>query len=926
MKKQLLSRKRLTPLFYSLCLMFCVNVGWGQTPPSATDVATDGDYRTAKVSGNWSDADMWETRTAGIWAITATPPGATNTVYIQTGHTVAVTDPTVSCYSLHISTTGVLAIGANIVNVNGKIRCYTGAAITGAADGAYLGVDSALTVATMITTMSPGVLKFVGSTRTITFAAEWSQANTDSAGEFALDAAATGTLLTQFRATPLVFSGGIITNTFQMNSATTTGAITIKNGGKFISSRGSASNPVFGSGSAALCGPVTIETGGILELTGTSPSMNCNGFTNNGTVIFSKTTVNQNFIGPGAVVGANGNFSSYNNVIINVAATTKTLLANVTISGVLTLNAGTLITGAFNLTLGGTPVVVDGSTINASNALATVTFANSSPIVLPALPLFTGNVQNLTINGAGGVTLGSATSLAGKLTLTSGTLTTGGLLTLKSGDCCTSATVAQVTGGSVTGNVIVERNIPAGKRAYRLLSSPVTTAGTIQANWQEGGTGNPFPGFGTHITGTGTGFDATTNNASSLFSHNNAAPAWIAATNTDVTTLASGSPYLIYIRGSRLATNIDGSLTNDVTTLRGTGTLTTGTVNVTDMNATTNGFSLVGNPYQAQVNMGAVLAAATNLNTGFYYILEPKMGTKGTYVTVNSADGTNNSVGGSTANQYLQPGQACFVQTTADGAASLSFQETNKFDGVQTSVFRKANTFSRLSLALYDTVVLAQNGYPLDGLVVDFDSSESNSVNQNDADKLTNFDESMATSNSSKLLSIESRAIPTDTDEIPLNITKYRGTSYTIKAEGSGLTGSTPYLFDKYTSTTTEIPQDGSVNYAYTVDTNIPASIAADRFKLIYAKTLKTIDNAVAGFALYPNPSKSNSFSVAVPHSMGKASLSVSNLLGQQLYSQNDLQSGSTVKVTASNVKTSGVYLVSLTSEGKTTTTKWIVE
>jgi hypothetical protein len=44
------------------------------------------------------------------------------------------------------------------------------------------------------------------------------------------------------------------------------------------------------------------------------------------------------------------------------------------------------------------------------------------------------------------------------------------------------------------------------------------------------------------------------------------------------------------------------------------------------------------------------------------------------------------------------------------------------------------------------------------------------------------------------------------------------------------------------------------------------------------------------------------------------------------LYSQNDLQSGATVKVTPTNVKTAAVYLVSLTSEGKTTTTKWIVE
>jgi hypothetical protein len=226
-----------------------------------------------------------------------------------------------------------------------------------------------------------------------------------------------------------------------------------------------------------------------------------------------------------------------------------------------------------------------------------------------------------------------------------------------------------------------------------------------------------------------------------------------------------------------------------------------------------------------------------------------------------------------------------------------------------------------ISLSLYDAT-----SNRLDVLKIAFDASETNDVNQNDASKMTNFDETMATSNSGKLLAIEKRSMPTDSDEIPLNITKYRGTSYSIKAEGSSLTGSTPYLFDQFANKTIEIPQDGSVDYAYTVDAAIPASIAADRFKLIYAKTLKTIDNAVSNFGLYPNPSKTNSFSVAIPQGVSKVSLTVSNMLGQKLYSQNDLQSGTTVNVTASDVKTAGVYLVSLTSEGKTTTTKWIVE
>jgi hypothetical protein len=595
----------------------------------------------------------------------------------------------------------------------------------------------------------------------------------------------------------------------------------------------------------------------------------------------------------------------------------------------------------------GTSLVLTGSTIEYNRASSGATqFINSRIDYNNLTILGTGNVKTfqgitavsgkLTIDIDTSVTtaltsLTPVTILAsGSLKVTSGTFNTGGFLTLKSSECCTATVGALGIIGVISGDVVAERNIPIGHRAYRLLS-PATTGGTINANWQEGGLvttvggiSNPNLTYGTHITGAGgiaNGFDTTTNNASSIFTYDNASPAWTALANTNGT-LTAGSPYLVYIRGGRLVTNIDASLGNDATTLRTTGTLTTGTVAVSGLNETANGFSIVGNPYQAQVDMNKVLvtnATAVNL-TSYYYVVDPKLGGKGAYATVDLVTPGNSSA--VDANQYLQPGQACFVQTVAASAASLNFTEADKFEGTQTSVFRTKNVATaRLLLTLNDATSTA-----LDRLVVAFDSNETNDVNQNDASKLTNFDESMATSNSSKLLAIEKRAIPTDIDEIPLNITKYRGTSYTIKAEGTGLTGSTPYLFDKYTSTTTEIPQDGSVNYAYTVDANIPASIAADRFKLIYAKTLKTIDNAVSGFALYPNPSKSNSFSVSVPQIMNKASLTVSNMLGQKLYLQNDLQSGTTVKVSVSNVKTSGIYLVSLTSEGKTATTKWIVE
>jgi trimeric autotransporter adhesin len=574
------------------------------------------------------------------------------------------------------------------------------------------------------------------------------------------------------------------------------------------------------------------------------------------------------------------------------------------------------------------PTLIIGTESTVEYNRSGATSASNQTQVISTLPVGV-SYANLTLSEVTSPTYSTAKTIAGPITVTgkftisqgiaSSTFTTGNNLTLKSTATKTAVVAPLVGPVTILGNVIVERYIPAGQRAYRLLSSPVTTSSFIDTNWQ----------LGTHITGAGgatNGFDATTSNGSSMFTHNNTNPAWNAVANTNATVLSAGVPYLTYIRGSRLASltvapsDPPVSIASDATTLSASGTLLFGDVPVTGLNETANGFSAVGNPYQAQVDMQAVLGAGTttNLNTAYYYVVDPTLGTKGAYLTVDVTAPATTHI-----SQYLQPGQACFVQTLAAGPATLTFTEATKSEAAgQTSIFRTKNTaIPSMSLTLFDG---ASNR--LDVLKVAFDASETNDVNSNDASKMTNFDESMATSNSGKLLAIEKRAVPVDTDEIPLNITKYKGTSYSIKIEGAGLTGAIPYLFDKYKNTTTEIPQDGSVNYAYTIDAAIPASAAADRFKLIYAKTLKTVDNAVASFVLYPNPSQSNSFNVIVPQTMSNASLTVSNLLGQKLYAQNKLQSGSTVKVNVNNLNSAGVYLVSLTSEGKTATTKWIVE
>jgi hypothetical protein len=954
MKKQLLSRKRLTMLFYSLCLMLCVNLGWGQ-------VATTGDYRSA-VNGNWSDVNSWQVRDgSGNWTTPGVIPTASNNVYIQNLHTITVDLASGNCNDIQLNTLGVLSIGTNIVNVNGKIRAYTTTlgADTGTVDGTFYSdqASSTATAATMITTSNPGVLKFVGNTRTIAIAAEWNSSGTSNAAEFALNAGQTGSLTgTGVKFRPLTFSSGIIlTDSF---ISVSTGDLTIKNGATLITSR-SSTGGVIGNSSTAPCGIVTIESGGILELTGSLPTINCTSFVNNGTVKYSRAG-SQTLLTAGVVTPQAGTtaYNDYNTLILSVSGG-KSIFASITVSNLLKVEGTTTQIASASLTALKTITMLNGSTIEKAtpgtnsilssaasafvyygtaptdlvNLVISATCTNSGELradpvpgpgkigtltinsgvtysisggrtvtnivnngiialapttsltlivsgtisglgtfsslistgaVLPAINYFSGSldfqgtgpigtlymtpgakeIRNLgnngnltlgsaiqlngnltltagtitnsgsltllnaatpfvpnTINRSGGsldaapvfgsainvnysgsnaksasfeipsssnllnnltnsegvVTLTSATNLNNKLTITSGTLNTAGYLTLKSSECCT-AVVAPVL-GTITGDVTVERYIPAGQRAYRLLSSPVTTTTFINTNWQAG----------THITGTGgaaNGFDATTGNGPSMFTHNNTTPAWNAVANTNATVLTAGVPYLTYIRGSRSASlTVPPSLVSiasDAATLSATGTLKTGDVLVNGLNETVNGFSALGNPYQAQVDMQAVLASATNLNTAFYYVVDPSLGIKGAYLTVDVT-----AVPTPHISKYLQPGQACFVNTLAVGPASLTFTEANKSDvAAQTTIFKTKNTaMPSIGLTLYDA---ASNR--LDVLKIAFDASETNDVNQNDASKMTNFDESMASSNSGKLLAIEKRAIPTDTDEIPLNI------------------------------------------------------------------------------------------------------------------------------------------------------------
>jgi hypothetical protein len=583
---------------------------------------------------------------------------------------------------------------------------------------------------------------------------------------------------------------------------------------------------------------------------------------------------------------------------------------------ILDLNGNTLTLGEANVAsvFTGSGFIRGGSTssisIQGTGALGTIRFDQSV--------LGTSNVlNNLTINRtSGSVTIGNALNIIGVITVTDGTLASGGNITLKSNANGTAQVAAIGSGGSITGNVTTERYIPA-RRAFRFLSPSVTTStSSIKENWQENG--GSTAGLGTHITGVDgitNGFDATSTNNPSLFTFNNSTGVWEAVTSTLTNSLTAGIPYRLMVRGDRLTVLTTNTPTATPTVLRATGTLHTGNFSPT-LNQTAEGFSFVGNPYQATVDIKAVLDAATNMNNGVVYYWDPTLNARGGYVTRDLTN--NNNTPTSSFNQYLQPGQAVFVKkSNTTVAASMTFTESNKsLANAAAGVFRTANT-SAYGLLRVNLQANTNNQWQtIEGALALFNDNYSWNVTSEDATKMTNLDEEVSFVQNNTSLAIALQNNPSATSELPIKIGKMRHTNYKWQFELDNYDGATPYLFDMLNNSYTQI-NNGTV-VPFTADAN-----TTNRFKIVFQNAVLSNATFQNTLAIYPNPAKAGaSFYV---EGISEATVTVSNLLGQTVPVQTKSQ-GTTLQVTPNTNLSQGVYLVNITTQGTTQQVKWIVE
>ena len=288
--------------------------------------------------------------------------------------------------------------------------------------------------------------------------------------------------------------------------------------------------------------------------------------------------------------------------------------------------------------------------------------------------------------------------------------------------------------------------------------------------------------------------------------------------------------------------------------------------------------------------------------------------------TVNSVDG---GVGSSNVGQFIQPGQAFFVKNTTPGTAgTLTFQEAHKAT-TNANVFRTA-TPTTLTVSLYDPNELAIGGYPIDATKAVFSADYSNELGLGDAAKLEAAGENIAWFRNNTKLAIEAAAPATSSDELVMKTIRLGANkNYTFKINTTYFDADlTPYLVDNFLNTQTQISTSEVYLANFSTTSNV-ASYGEDRFKIVFQNRILDTDDFVKNIKLYPNPAKAGaSFYL---DGITEAIVSVYNVVGQNI-PVTVMSQGNAVQVTPTAALSQGVYLVTVTTAGKTAQVKWIVE
>ena len=557
----------------------------------------------------------------------------------------------------------------------------------------------------------------------------------------------------------------------------------------------------------------------------------------------------------------NSGVATINSLVVNSSALlTIANNANMQIAGTITNN------GSFDVTDGSLEFNGTSAQNISGNAFVSNTVRN---IIL-------NNTNGLVVNNSAGNLLNIKEAFAfGNVNNTS--LTTNDNVVLLSSANGTAA-IADITnnntnsGNIISGKITVQRYIP-GRRAWRLLTAPVTLSSLVKISdsWQEAAprvtnpavinaTNNPNPGYGTHVTygnPATNGFDQGVNGNPSIVYLTPTGWNGIPTATNNGSVFNSGyvtdqPGYMLFVRGDR-STQLAQATTaaTTPTVLRMKGNINTGQLNISltpGMISGSSHFRVVGNPYPSAVNFHKIIGNTANSTAGFadaFYFWDPAVtGSNGVggwvAMSYNSISGVYDRTvltgGSSTINNSgdIQSGSA-FVIDYNGAAGSMRMEEPNKAPGSNNTQFRPMYQPNQIRVSLL--AKNTDNSISInDALLVTYHDSYNSEVDKSDMKKLLNFAENIAVVKDSVSLILERRKAFEKVDTINLQLLKMRQKNYRLQIALDDLTapgGTIAVLEDKVLNAQTIIDTKSTSEYDFTVNANNIAA-AGNRFRLLF--------------------------------------------------------------------------------------------
>jgi len=504
------------------------------------------------------------------------------------------------------------------------------------------------------------------------------------------------------------------------------------------------------------------------------------------------------------------------------------------------------------------------------------------------------------------------------------------------------------TSAAITGGAVFEM-FNATRRSYRGFGVPLKNGVNLSQ-------------FADDITTTGnvtgSNADSFTTTCSycthSIYHWNEPTQSWspYASGNTP-TNVPFGRGLLVFFRGTIDNGLGDTSALANFNTVKVKGQLHTGNASYTlsktsGNNSGLDGFNWVSNPYPSNINFRTLCNGNNNAIFNKYYIYDAIAKTYNTWDSsiAGSAPGrsgaahyTQNTTEKRHRSKIISAGASFFVLAKNNGS-SLNFTEsvkdpfmqssTKNFNGVQEETTPSCNELKLYMTYQTDTLSDA------DGISMQYNMDYEGVTNDgDDYDMVKLYAGSLAigsVTNNNQWLTLDRRStlaeVTGSTYTVPLRIKfpKLAPKDFNI-AFSTCTEENKPYriqLIDKLTNSFVDVENDGKV--AFTIGDD--DKFREDRFELLFTKNSTSVDGdlIVSSYAIYPNPSSTNTFNITNDVKNNLRTVTLYDATGKQVFTKEISKSFGVNSIELpSNVK-SGMYFVILQGEQRTENKTLIIQ